>query len=1091
MTPDELLSSLGLEQYLQAFRVNAIDTDVLPSLTSDELKEIGVGPLGHRKKILAAIRNLTADSAPQPMGGAETHSGAQYRQLTIMFADLVGSTRLSQQLDPEDLREISRAYQDAAKLAIGRFDGHVAKYLGDGVLAYFGYPHSHEDDAERAVRAGLALVEAITAIDKGLGQDKGVSVCVRVGIETGPVVVGELIGAGSSQEEAVVGETPNLTARLQDVAEPNTVVVGPHTQALVGSSVEFSALGEKTLKGFTDPIAVWRVDGLGLAGGRFERASEVGLSLFIGRSEELGALAAAFSRIRSGDTAVVNVVGDAGIGKSRLVHEFLNRTIRRTTILTGHCATHGGRTTFFPFIDLIRRGFNLGSGRLDQVAVARLRAEWSGIGLDATRHIPYLLSLLGHHGAAASELDPDLIGVRTHEALVGLVRGIAQRDRAAIVHINDLHWIDRRSEEVIDALVRSPGTTGYLILCTFRPEYEPSWLGHATTRTVVLEPLSNEDTARLFQDQLGADLYDDSAISAVLDRSGGIPFFVEELAHHLKSQEPAQQSWVDNRRTDPSAIPDTLAGLLLQRADTLSPAAQYVLKAASVVGRRFHADVIAAICRPDDPATALGELVDSGLILKDEGVTVDGYRFKHALVQDAIYGGLLGSDRREQHRAIGNVIEELHAGREREVAEELAGHFELAEDNERAARYAYLAGQKAYALFALGDADSWFSKVTALLPQQPGESVDPLYANAVVNQVPILCWDARFGDMVQLAESNLPLIEALGETSELAGVLTWLGEGYLNFSRFAEAEATLSRAMAIAEKLADDAAIGYVLGELVWLHSITADGEPANYLQSLCARLDAVAEKVGENYLTTLAQYGRWADLTHRGQMANAREQARILISLGQRTGYPPALSWGNCMLAYTETSEQNYDVAMDSVELARQHAQCGFDRIMADATRGILLAANGDASHAIAYLGRAQRLGDEIGSLFFAFASEVSYGRALAALGEREKALAWLKECLAFYSSTGNRRAAALAALALGDLDSAIAPDHFDRAIALARETGMDGVLAQAHLSLAEVGAPVDKTMHLAAAEAAAAPLGWMVLSARVAGVRENVGAV
>ncbi len=198
MTPDELLSSLGLDQYLQAFRINAIDTDVLPSLTSDELKEIGVGPLGHRKKILVAIRNLTADSAPQPMGGAQTHSGAQYRQLTIMFADLVGSTRLSQQLDPEDLREISRAYQDAAKLAIGRFDGHVAKYLGDGVLAYFGYPHSHEDDAERAVRAGLALVEAITAIDKGLGRDKGVSVCVRVGIETGPVVVGELIGAGSS-----------------------------------------------------------------------------------------------------------------------------------------------------------------------------------------------------------------------------------------------------------------------------------------------------------------------------------------------------------------------------------------------------------------------------------------------------------------------------------------------------------------------------------------------------------------------------------------------------------------------------------------------------------------------------------------------------------------------------------------------------------------------------------------------------------------------------------------------------------------------------------------------------------------------------
>ena len=850
-------------------------------------------------------------------------------------------------------------------------------------------------------------------------------------------------------------------------------------------------MGEKALKGFTERIAVWRVDGLGLAGGRFERASESGLSLFIGRSEELGALTAAFSRIRGGDAAVVNVVGEPGIGKSRLIHEFLDRTIRRTTILTGHCATHGGRTAFFPFIDLIRRGFDLGSGRLDPAAVARLRAECSGIGLDATRHIPYLLNLLGHHGAEASELDPDLIGVRTHEALVGLVRGIAQRDRAAIVHINDLHWIDRRSEDVIDALVRFPNSTGFLILCTYRPEYEPPWLGHTTARTVVLEPLSNQDMARLFQDQLGADPQDDAAISAVLDRCGGIPLFVEELAHHLRRQGPAQKSWADSRRTDPSAIPDTLAGLLLQRADTLSPAAQYVLKAASVAGRRFQGDVIAAICRPDDPAVALGELVDSGLVLRDEGVTVGSYRFKHALVQDAIYGGLLGSDRREQLRAIGNAVEDLHAGREREVAEELAVHFELAEDGERAARYAHLAGQKAFDLFALGDADSWFSKVTELLPQRPGESVDPLYANAVVNQVPILCWDARFGDMVRLAESNLPLIEALGETSELSRVLAWLGEGYLNLSRFAEAQATLDRAMAIAEKLADDVAIGYTLAERVWLHSITTDGEPADYLQGLCARLDALAESLDDHYLTTLAHYGRWTDLTHRGQMANARDQARSLISLGQRTGYPPALSWGNCMLAYTATSEHHYDAAMDCVDLALQHAQCGFDRLMADATRGILLAANGDASPAIAYTGRAQRLGDEIGSLFFAFASEVSHGRALAKLGKRDEAVNWLKESLSFYASTGNRRAAAQAALALADLDAADAPDHLDRAMALARETGMDGVLAQGHLRRAEGAAPADQARHLAAAEAAAAPLGWMTLSARVADAREKLGAV
>jgi tetratricopeptide (TPR) repeat protein len=297
--------------------------------------------------------------------------------------------------------------------------------------------------------------------------------------------------------------------------------------------------------------------------------------------------------------------------------------------------------------------------------------------------------------------------------------------------------------------------------------------------------------------------------------------------------------------------------------------------------------------------------------------------------------------------------------------------------------------------------------------------------------------------------------------------------------------------MAIAETLADDGAIGYTLAERVWLHTITADGEPARYLPDLCARLDEIAAELGDHYLTTLAHYGRWTDLTHRGRMAGAREQALALISLGQRTGYPPALSWGNCMLAYTQTSEHQFDGAMGCVDLALQHAQCGFDRLMADATRGILLTANGDTSQAIAYTGRAQRLGDEIGSLFFAFASEVSHGRALATLGRRDEAITWLTDSLSFYASTGNRRAAAQAALDLGTLESVKAPGHLDRAIRLAGDTGMDGVLAQAHLRLAEIAAPADKAMHLAAAEAAAAPLGWVALSAKVADARANLDAV
>ena len=321
------LESLGLGQYASAFDENAIAWSVLPKLDHELLKEMGITAIGHRIQILEAAAAIDSEEPLQEpeLDQPATSGDAERRQLTVMFCDLVGSTELSQQLDPEDLREINRAYQDACKTGIDRYDGYVARYMGDGVLAYFGYPRAHEDDAERAVRAGFAVIDATTSLNDS-DANRWDQLSVRVGIATGPVVVGDLIGQGASQERAVVGETPNLAARLQSLAEPNTVVISPGTRHLLGNQFAYADLGLSNLRGFKEPVRVSRVEREGLAESRFE-ARDSTRSRFVGRVHELGLVVDRWSMARSGEGQVVLISGEPGIGKSRLVEVLQERVM--------------------------------------------------------------------------------------------------------------------------------------------------------------------------------------------------------------------------------------------------------------------------------------------------------------------------------------------------------------------------------------------------------------------------------------------------------------------------------------------------------------------------------------------------------------------------------------------------------------------------------------------------------------------------------------------------------------------------------------------------------------------------------------------
>ena len=503
----EWLDSLDLGQYAQAFEENDIEWDLVPRLTADELKEIGVKSVGHRKRIMEAAAHLANDGGTltetshdrtSPIAISDTDGEAERRQLTVLFCDLVGSTELSQTHDPEELRELNRAYQDAAKTAVEKFDGYVARYMGDGILAYFGYPRAHEDDAEQAVRSGLELITSLSQLDTPT------QLAARVGIATGPVVVGDLIGEGASQESAVVGETPNLAARLQSAAEPNTVIISDSTHVLLRDLFDFIDLGKHPLKGFAVAHRLWRVEGERSSESRFEALHGNTLSPFVGRTSELGLLVDRWETVVAGEGQVVLLEGEPGIGKSRLADEFRRAISSRPhTAICYQCSSHQTNSAFFPFVSQLQNIANIrtqdeSNQRLDKLETIvvdtpeRDKILWlfaTLLSLPTDRYPPLIL-------------EPQQLKSETIQALRNQLTVLCQ-EAPVLILFEDVHWIDPTSREVLDTLIETGRQLPVLFVITHRPEFDSPWGGHGFITELRLNNLARRDGSAIIWEVAG------------------------------------------------------------------------------------------------------------------------------------------------------------------------------------------------------------------------------------------------------------------------------------------------------------------------------------------------------------------------------------------------------------------------------------------------------------------------------------------------------------------------------------------------------------------------------------------------------------
>jgi predicted ATPase/class 3 adenylate cyclase len=648
------LGQLGLDKYAEAFEVEEVGLDQIAALSDADLKSLGL-PLGPRRAILEAARGL-AEETQVPVGEAPVLD-AERRQITVMFCDLVGSTALAEQIDPEDLRRLLQAYQKACGTVMDRYGGHVAQYLGDGLMVYFGWPAAHEDDAERAVLAAIETLDAVKVVRAPAPLQ------VRIGIATGPVVVGETT-SDATMPKLAVGETPNLAARLQGLAAGDAIVIAPATRRLIGGAIACEDMGEHVLRGIVEPVRAHTVLGPGAASGRFAAAHPDPLDGIVGRDSEIAMLLDRWQLAQGGEGQTVLLCGEPGIGKSRIVEELRQRIADEDHVsILYQCSAHHRNTALYPITDYFARTSGFDRRDTAEQKLDKLDALIAQNNLCVDEVSPLFALSLGIAAGdryPALNMSPHRLRERTAEALV--MRGVELSKRhTLLVVVEDAQWMDPTTEEALAMFVDYSREISVLLIATYRPEYEPGWRGHSNVTQLTLNRLGKRQAARLVDQVTGGKALPAEVRDQIVAKADGIPLFIEELTRTVLDSGlliDGEDGFVLSGPLPELAVPMTLHDSLMARLDKLAPVKDLV-QIGACIGRDFAYELLAAISGMASDALdeALDIMVSSGLVFRSGSPPDAVYTFKHMLIQETAHDALLKSRRQQIHAKIAKVLE--------------------------------------------------------------------------------------------------------------------------------------------------------------------------------------------------------------------------------------------------------------------------------------------------------------------------------------------------------------------------------------------------------------------------------------------------
>ena len=808
---EEWLAAAGLEQYRSAFVENDIDFSIVRKLTESDLKELGL-TLGHRKKFFEALSILDPHTETIPTAGRSqpesepisslTEQSGERRQLTVMFCDLVGSTALSERMDPEELRALLHEYRMRCGEVIARYDGLVARYVGDGILTYFGWPRAHEYDAERAVRAALEIVQAMKRMSFAEPLP------VRIGIATGPVVVGEQAGEGD-QAKLAVGTTPNLAARLQSEAEPDCVLITASSHRLVEGLFECDELSPVHFKGISEPVVAYRVRRESGARSRFKAGARRGLMPMIGREEEIALLLKRWAQAKEGEAPVLLIEGEAGIGKSRLLHSFSDRLEGEPHgRLSYYGSAYHQSSAFYPAIDQVERALGFRREDSPQRKLQKLETMLTELGLDIATHAPAaasILSLPTKGRYSELKLAPDERKSRFLETLAAAVRATAQRQPVLMV-VEDMHVMDPSTIELLTLLVEELHTGHFLLVATFRPGFQPPWTRGGNVTSLTLGRLSRKESTAMIEKVTAGKSLPDEVFRQILTKTDGVPLFVEELTKMVLESNLLERSEEGYRLSGPlpePSIPSSLQDSLMARLDRLAPIKE-LAQLASTLGRTFSYELLAAVAQLDEAKldATLGQLVAAELLYRHGQPLEVTYEFKHALVRDAAYQSLLKSTRHLYHGRIAKVLEERFPSIVESQPELVAHHYTEAKITDQAIAFWIKAGEKAVACSANLEAIHHFRKALELLQLLPDVSARThLELQIHIALAVPLTATSGYGatEVAQTYSRARELCEQLGRTSELFPTLYGMWRYYLLRGQCAAARELAQKLLSLAE----------------------------------------------------------------------------------------------------------------------------------------------------------------------------------------------------------------------------------------------------------------------------------------------------